>query len=114
MKNQTSIGGKRHVVVVQNPGSPTSDGDGGSVRTWTDASPRTWHCSIEPATERDLQRVTAGTVISTASHVLKGRYHPQMTTATRLLFNARVFQVAGASNPEERSIETIVIAIEVL
>ena len=78
------IGDYRHLVLLQSPGSPVPDGDGGWTETWSDLSPSTWHVSIEPATARDLERVSAGTVMSTASHIVKGRYHPGVTTKTRI------------------------------
>jgi len=114
VKNQTTIGTHRHLVTVQGPGVPVPDGDGGYTTTWSNLVPPTWYCSIEPATARDLERVTAGTVISTATHVIKGRYHPQIDTSTRLVFETRVFQITGVSDPEERHIETICVAVELL
>lgn len=114
MRTTTAIGTHRHLVSVTNPGTPAADGDGGFTQTWTAASPATWHCSIEPATQRDLERVAAGTVIAEASHVLKGRYHSGVTTKSRLTFKARTFNVTGVSNVEERSIDLEVIAVEVV
>jgi len=114
MKSQTAVGTHRHLVTVQGPTAPVADGDGGSTVTWVNLVPPTWYCSIDPATARDLERVAAGSVISTASHIITGRYHPQITVATRIVFETRVFEVTGVSNPEEREIRTIVTAVELL
>jgi head-tail adaptor len=115
MKGRTAIGTHRHRVLVQNPhGAPVADGDGAYTQAYLNAVPASWQCSIVPATARDLERVAAGTIIATASHVITGRYHPSITVATRLVFEGRVFQVTGASNPEERKIETIAICVELL
>lgn len=109
-----AVGSYRHKVLLQEPGPAVPDGDGGFTQTWTNLTPAIWDCSIEPATARDLERVTSGTVLSTATHVLKGRHHPGITTQTRITFKTRVFEVSGVSNPEERDIETVVIAEELV
>jgi head-tail adaptor len=115
MRGRTAIGTHRHLVAVQNPsGNPVSDGDGGYTQPYAAATPATWRCSIEPATARDLERVAAGTIISTASHIVKGRYHPSITVATRLVFAGRVLAVTGVSDPEERHLETICICVELI
>lgn len=109
-----TIGARLHLVLFQNPGAPVPDGDGGFTQTWTDLSPATWHVSIEPATARDLERVAAGTVLSTATHIVKGRYHPTVTTATRMIYGGRTFSITGKANLEERDIFMELIAVEVV
>jgi head-tail adaptor len=108
------IGDHRHLVLFQNPGPNVPDGDGGYTNTWTDLTPSSWYVSIEPATARDLERVAAGTVISTASHIVKGRFHPGVTTKTRMAFGGRTFSITGKANVEERSIDMELIAVEVV
>lgn len=116
-----SIGDYRHVVTVQGPlGQPVSDGDGGYTQAPTSLNPATWRCSIEPATARDLERIAPGTVIATASHILTGHYHPQITTATQIVFVdeqfgvTHTFSVTGVSNPGMRNITTIAVCVELL
>jgi len=109
-----AIGAYRHVVTPQNPGAAVPDGDGGFTQAWTNLDPVEWHVSIEPATARDLERVAAGTVTSTASHIVTGRYHAGVTTKTHLLFGTRILTVTGVQNPEERNITTIAICEEVV
>jgi SPP1 family predicted phage head-tail adaptor len=104
----------RHTVTPQHPGPNVPDGDGGYTNTWIDLVPPTWACSIDPASVRDLERVQAGTVLATASYVIKGRYRPDITTATRLLFNGRRFSVTGVGNPEERNISLELVAVEIV
>lgn len=108
-----AAGRRRHTVVLQNPG-PLVIVDGEQVVTWMDATPRTWQVAIEPATARDLERVTAGTVLAMASHVVTGPYRADVTTQTRILFGIRVLNVLGVSNPEEKNVETIATATEVV
>jgi SPP1 family predicted phage head-tail adaptor len=109
-----TIGQRRHLVTVQAPGAPVADGDGGYTQTWAPLAPADWWVRIQPATAKDLERVAAGTVISTATHIVTGRYHPQITTATRIVEGARIFEVTGVSDPEERHIETICTCVELL
>jgi SPP1 family predicted phage head-tail adaptor len=108
------IGQYRHVVTVQHPSDPVPDGEGGYTETWTDASPATWHARIAPLTARDLERLVPNAVITSATVVIQGRYHPQILATSRLLFEGRIFTVTGVSNPEERNIETICLCVEVL
>jgi head-tail adaptor len=109
-----STGEYRHLVTFQSPGAPTPDGDGGWLTTWTDLTPATWHVSIEPATARDLERVASGTVLSTATHIVKGRNHPGVTLATRMLFSGRTFSITGVARPQERGITMELVAVEVV
>jgi len=107
-------GDRRHVVTFQNPGPAAPNGDGGYTQTWTDLVPATWHVSIEPATTQDLERVAAGTVISSASHLVRGDFHPDVTTETRMLFDGQTFAITGKVNVEMRSIEMLCGAVEVV
>lgn len=109
-----SIGAYRHRVLFQAPGPAVPDGDGGYTQTWSDLAPGAWMVSIEPATARDLERVAAGTVLSTASHVVKGRYHDGVTTKTRMVFAGRTFAITGVANVEERGITMELVAVEVV
>jgi head-tail adaptor len=102
----------RHIIRLQNPGMPIPDGQGGFTDTWIDLTPATLHVSIDPASAQDLERLRAGTVIATATHLIRGRHHPQITTLTRILFGARVFQVMGVFDPEARGMETILAVAE--
>ena len=109
-----SVGSARHRVTVENPYPVTPDGGGGYTETWYPATPPEWQCSIERATARELERVSAGTTIAGATHILKGRYHPGLSLVSRVRFGARVFLIVDAGTPEERQIETVAVATEVL
>jgi len=109
-----SIGAFRHAVLFQSPGAPVPTTDGGFTLTWTDLSPAMWQVSIEPATAKDLERVAAGTVISQATHIVTGRFHPGVTTQTRMVFNGRTFSITGVSNLQERGIFMELTAVEVV
>jgi head-tail adaptor len=81
----TAIGEYRHRVTLENPGDPVPDGDGGYTETSIPLDPPDWDCSIQAASTRDLESIGAGTVLSQATHLLKGRYHPGITTESRVL-----------------------------
>lgn len=108
------IAQRRHLVLLQNPGPSVPDGEGGYTQTWTDLIPPTLYVQIVAATARDLERVAAGTVLSTATHIVTGPYHPDVTTQTRILFADRIFNVTGVSDPEERQIEMVLVCVEVV
>jgi head-tail adaptor len=114
MKARTAVGTHRHLVIVQGQSAPVPDGDGGFTTVWTNLVPATWRCSIEPATARDLERIATGTVISTATHIVSGRYHPQLAISSRIVFGTRVFSIVGVSDAEERHVESVAVAVELI
>jgi head-tail adaptor len=107
-------GQRRHLVTLENPGDPIPDGGGGYIETWAPLSPPTRMAEIKPATARDLERVVANTVESTASHILTMDYHPQLTTETRITFGTRVFTVDGKQNPDELNVDLVLAVTEVV
>lgn len=114
MKGRTPTGKRRHLVTLTNPGAAVPDGDGGFTQTQTALDPADWWVRIEPATVRDLERVTAGTVLSTASHVVTGPYRSDVNTTTQITHEGRLFSVVGVADPEEMHVETIAICVEVV
>lgn len=110
----TSVGERPHRMTWQNPGPAVPNGSGGYSQTWIDLLPPTTSVRIAPATAADLERLAAGTVLATATHIVDGPYHPQIKTSSRGLFNGRIFNVVGVANPEERNVETICVCVEVV
>jgi head-tail adaptor len=109
------IGDQRHRVVFQNPADPVPDGRGGYSQTWTDADPPTWYVSVTPAAAHDLEYVAGGaSVITSASHIIRGRYHPNVSTKTRMVFNGRTFAITGTRNVDERSVFMELTAVEMV
>src|SRR5262245_60207104 len=109
-----NVGALRNRIVLENPGTPTDDNDGGFTQTWTELLPSPVSASIVPASSRELERVGAGTVISTATHIVTMRHHPDVTTETRITFGERLFHVIGVTNPDERNLQTVALAVEVV
>jgi len=106
-----------HRVTLQNPGEPIPDGSGGYTEGWTDLNPPTLDVRISPATAADLERVAAGTITASASHLIVGPFHPDVTTRTRLLFTdihgaSHTYQVTGVSNRELRDAEMTLVCEE--
>lgn len=110
----TPAGTRRHYVTLTAPGITTPNSDGGYTQTTVWLQPPTAYASIMPATARDLERVAAGTVIATSTHVIALPYHPGVTTQTVITYNGRTFHVTGVSNPNEMNRETICTAVEVV
>lgn len=110
----TAIGQYRHRVNVEAPGQPVPDGDGGWIETWVPLVPPVWDCAIEIASAKDLEQVTGGAVITTATHFLRGRYHPQLSIVARIKFEDRVFEIQSVHDRDQRRIEIWVLAREIL
>jgi len=114
---QFAAGARPHRVTFQNPGEPVPDGAGGFTEGWADLDPPQMFVRIQPASVADLERVTSGTVISSASHLVTGPYHKDVTTQTRILYSdivgkQRTFTVAGIVNPLERCIDMVLLCEE--
>jgi head-tail adaptor len=108
----TPSGLRIHPVTFQNPGPAQPDGDGGWMQTWADCVPPTLQMAIVAASQTLLERESAGTVIATATHVMTGPYHPQVTTQTRAVFEGRTFEVGHAIDREERHVEMVLVCTE--
>jgi len=106
-------GAYRHRVLLENPGEPQPDGDGGYTEGWSPLDPSIVDVSIQAASTRDLERVTGGTVVATASHLIRMRFHPGVNTETRITFRGRHFAVDSVQNVEERDVALIVICTEI-
>lgn len=109
-----AVGRYRHRVTLAVPGDPVPDGEGGWTDTEIPLDPAVWDCSIAPATARTLETIGAGAILATATHVIKGRYHPGITTQTRVTFRDRVLSVLFVANRDERDMETDLVCAEVV
>ena len=110
----TASGERRHRVTLEGPGLSVPDADGGWTDGWVPLNPPVWYCSIQSVSARDLESIGAGSVLSQATHMTKGRYHPGITTQTRLTFKGRVLNVVYVANRDERNIETHLVCAEVV
>ena len=112
--DKTTLGQQNKLVLVQAPGPGVPDGDGGTTQTWADLTPPTWYVSIVPATEKDLERVAAGTVLTTNMSIVTGAYRDDITTGARLIFNSRRLNVTGVSNPDEANVQLVLVCVEIV
>jgi head-tail adaptor len=117
---RTTIGKARNVVTLAVEGAAVPDGDGGYTEGLVALVPATWYCAIDNV-NAGLERQRAGTVSATATHRLRGRFHPEISVRTRITFldphrggAARVFAVESVETIEERGGELEVVAHEVI
>ncbi len=113
-----SIGQRRRLVRLQNPGTPVPDGDGGFTRPYVDLAPSTRYARVVAATGKDLEHLAAGTVLSTLSQLVSMPYHPGVTTETRLSWTdgagrAHVANVTGVQ-ADERGVDLELVCVEVV
>ena len=94
-------GDYRHLVTFQNPG-PTEP------VTWIDLDPPTWFVTLSQVTGDDIGvfiEPAAGTPISSATYLVRGDFHPGITTKTRMLLGSQTFAITSVDNIDMRSIE---------
>lgn len=114
-----SIGERQKRVKLQKPGASVPDGDGGYTEGVDPLDPPQLFARIRPASQADLERVMAGTQVTTATHLVSMPYHPGVTPKTQLLVEDypradRTFEIVHISNPDERSAELVLVCAEVL
>jgi len=109
-----AIGQYRHLVSLDAPGDPVPDPDGGFTESYAPLDPATWDCAIQQASVRSLESIGAGSVVAQATHLVRGRYHPGITTQTRITFHGRVLNVLYVANRDERNLETDCVCAEVV
>lgn len=112
--SSTAAGELRHYVTLFAAGTPVPDGEGGYTETPVPLDPPDGWAAIAPATARDLERTTTNAVQSTATHLVRLRYHSGVTTQTIIRFGERTFAVTGVSNPDERNRETVCVCTEIV
>ena len=115
----TGIGKRIRRITLDAPGPAIPDGDGGYTQTFTPLNPPTMFAEVKPASTRDLENLVAGTILSTATHLITLPFHPDVTTTTRVQWtdDARrphVANVTAVINVDERCVELILGATEVV
>jgi len=113
------IGTLRQVVTLSNPGTAVPDGEGGGTLTYAPLDPAQWRCSIEVASVRATERLFAATITAHATHIFTGRYHPGITTKTRLTWTDRsgtthVGEVLDVDDTEGAGVETVALVSEIV
>lgn len=91
------------------------DGEGGFEDTWVPLEPPEAWAAIEPATVRNIERVTANVAVeAVATHLVTMDYHPQVTIQTRVSYRGRVLQIRAIANQEEADQVLVLVCSEVL
>lgn len=91
-----------HSVVIESPGTPAPDGDGGFSNTWSAITPSPIFGAFYSATARAMDRLGGTTAIeSVATHIFETHYYAGLTTLMRLRIDTRVFAVRGVQNVDE-------------
>ncbi len=93
----TPVGKLRHRVTLEQP-VDTDDGAGGLTRAWTDVA--TLWARIEPLSADE--RVAAERIEAAADTRITVRWRADVTSAMRFSFGARVFEIRGLTDREER------------
>lgn len=101
------IGKLRHLVSIQTS-AETKDTFGQPVLTWTTTAQR--YASIEPLSGRELER--ARQIQPDITHKVTMRHYEGLNTKQRISFDSRIFYITQVLNPEERSLQTSILAIE--
>lgn len=89
----------RHMVTVQSVTETQSD-SGEPSREWSEFARR--RASVEPITVRTQERLAGGKPQQDATHVVRIRYTPGLTSKHRLLWGSRVLEIASAADVDER------------
>lgn len=111
IRSPIAAGRRQHLVILQNPSPAVPDGDGSFTQT-PPLTLATVRAAIERAGARQLERVTSGTVLAQATHVVTIPYVVGVTTKTSVIFGSRTFHVTDVANPDERNRELQLICIE--
>jgi SPP1 family predicted phage head-tail adaptor len=107
----TSSGRRIHFIELQNPvGEPANDGDGEYVQEYETFASH--FASIDPATAQKLERFAQAVPVASATHIVVIPFQQNVTTRTRVKYGARILNVVGYSDPEERHIELVLVCQE--
>jgi hypothetical protein len=113
------IGALRQSVTLTGPGSPVPDGNGGFTLVYAPLDPSEWRCAIEKATVQNAEQHFASTVLSRATYIVSGRYHPGIDTKSRMTWVDRsgathVANVLDVNDTEGAGVETVALITEVV
>lgn len=104
---------------VQNPPTPVTNGDGDFTAVPVDADPAYLWASIRAANQRAMERLVSSTIASEATHLIKTRFHPDVTTQTVLTWTDRAGRshtanVIYVDDVESAGVELTVLGKEIV
>ncbi len=111
------LGDLKQVATIKNPGAQVPDGGGGYTLDYS-VVPPAWRCQIERATVKASERHFAAAVIAKATHMLSGRYNPNITSKSRIVWTDRsgevhTAEVLDVDDTEGQGVETVVLVTEI-
>jgi SPP1 family predicted phage head-tail adaptor len=110
----SGIGEYVHLVELSKASATPDDPEGGYTQEYVPLDPAVWYCQITAATAQDLERVSGGLTTQQATHLIRGRYHPQLTADCRVSFRGRVFEIRSVQDRDQQRTDLDVLAVEVL
>ncbi len=116
----TNIGSLRQSANLTTPdGDPQPDGDGNFTQAYRALDPPVWRCAIERAASKSALSHFSGTVLSQASHVLRGRFHSGITTKTVVSWTdyagtVHTANVLDVDDSEGAGVESVVLVSEIV
>jgi head-tail adaptor len=91
------------------------DGDGGYIEGWSPLTPPSAWASIQAATPRGLEKVTASVAVqAVATHLVLMDYHAQLTVTSRVTYHGRHFQIHVIENVDERNQQLVLVCSEII
>ena len=101
----------RHTVIVEVPTGTVRKTDGTYTKPTASAALR-WRVAIRQL--RGQERFEAQQIQADATHEVKGRYYPGLTTKHTLQFGARTFNIVSVNNVEEANINHVLQCRELI
>lgn len=119
MSVHTNASTYRQTATLSEASTPVANADGDYSQSYVALDPAQWRCAIERASVANSESHFASTVIAQATHVIRGRYHPGITTGTRIQWSDRngdvhIVNVIDAADLEGAGVETLVAAVEIV
>lgn len=109
------VGRYSNRVTLQSAGAAVLDTDGGYTQTPV-VLVRRVPAAVQPASARSLERITANTVTSIASHLVTMRFYPGVTTEHQVIFHDgdtdRTMSISGIHDTDEQHVELVLECLE--
>lgn len=104
-------GAMRHPVTIETP-TRVADQAGGYTETWAAIAGGETFASIEPVSQGVAERVLGAKAATVATHLVRLRYLPAVTTACRVVYGTRTFDVRAVADVRERGAELLLACEE--
>jgi hypothetical protein len=112
------LGTLKQQATLENPsGPPVPDGDGSFTQVYAELTLSPWRCAIQKATLANSEKHFSQAIVARATHVINGRYNPEMSMQTRVTWTDRngdihIASVIDMDDTEGVGIETVALVTE--